>query len=355
MKQSWIRSAKFDLSFILSPAIIISILVLFFRNDFIGQDFSPIYWLVLVLFIDVSHVYSSLFRTYLDSYQFKKNRFIFTIVPILSWVILCILYSIQAIYFWRVLAYLAVFHFIRQQYGFMMLYSRFEKDRDKLINKLVIYAATLFPLIYWHCSGDRKFNWFIKGDFIIFNSSLLKSVSIILYLLILIVYLVSEIRYSLKVKQLNIPKNALLLGTVLSWFLGIVYFNNDLIFTATNVIAHGIPYMALIWVYKLNEQNFRIDRFSWLFSIKKVPIYLGILFLLAYLEEAIWDTLIWSEHKSIFFTIKLGAAISDYETLSWMIPLLALPQVTHYILDAYIWRFKEDPELKQILFYGKND
>jgi hypothetical protein len=49
----------------------------------------------------------------------------------------------------------------------------------------------------------------------------------------------------LKTSYFNIPKNLIIIGTLSSWFFGIVYFNNDLVFTLLNVVSHGIPYMAL--------------------------------------------------------------------------------------------------------------
>ncbi len=34
----------------------------------------------------------------------------------------------------------------------------------------------------------------------------------------------------------------------LNWHLGIVVFDDDRIFTLTNVFLHGVPYLALVWV-----------------------------------------------------------------------------------------------------------
>ena len=69
--------------------------------------------------------------------------------------------------FWRCLAYLAAFHFVRQQYGFMMLYGRRERQR-RWIDQAAIYAATLYPLAWWHLH-PRHFDWFIAGDFFTFR------------------------------------------------------------------------------------------------------------------------------------------------------------------------------------------
>ena len=39
--------------------------------------------------------------------------------------------------------------------------------------------------------------------------------------------------------------------TALCWGLGIVVFNSDYAFTVTNVIIHGVPYMALVYPFAL--------------------------------------------------------------------------------------------------------
>ena len=138
-------------------------------------------------------------------------------------------------------------------------------------------------------------------------------------------------------------------------------FDNDLAFTATNIIAHGIPYMALIWVYGHNQQAINgAERkpfvYQWvgkLFSWRTVPVYTGGLFLLAYLEEWAWNGLIWRDHVMLFKFSEVLPVIQSEQTLVWLVPLLALPQATHYILDAFIWRLKLNPaNLKNVLFYN---
>jgi len=172
-------------------------------------------------------------------------------------------------------------------------------------------------------------------------------------------YAIKEISFSLQNRTINIPKNLLIIGTTLSWFVGIIHFNNDLAFTATNVIAHGIPYIALIWIYGRNRGSsapklslFSGFSFKQLFSLPMLPVYIGVLVLLGYVEEGLWDGFIWTEHKGFFRLFQPLPAINDKALASWVIPLLALPQMTHYALDAFIWRLNEpNTEWKRVLFY----
>ena len=49
--------------------------------------------------------------------------------------------------FWRVLAYLAVFHFVRQQWGWVAMYRGRLRERDPFglwLDRLAIYLATIY-------------------------------------------------------------------------------------------------------------------------------------------------------------------------------------------------------------------
>ena len=354
MKQPWIHSARLDLTFILAPAFAVTALV-WLLQDRIAQirELPPGLWLLLIVGVDVAHVWSTLFRTYLDRAELRARQALYTLVPLASFIAGVLLYRIDSLLFWRVLAYLAVFHFVRQQYGFFMLYRRAEAADPqwaKRLDQTLIYASTLVPLLVWHCQ-PRQFNWFVEGDFFSFDAPAIAAAAEWTYLLLIALYLAKEAAASARRGSFNWPKNLLLLGTALSWQIGIVVFDNDLAFTATNVIAHGIPYLALIWVYGRNQQRspYRLP-VGWLFRIRFLPLFLGVLFIVAYLEEWLWDSLIWHDHATLFV---LGATplAENHALLSWLVPLLALPQITHYLLDAYIWRMNvANTPWKSILF-----
>lgn len=233
-----------------------------------------------------------------------------------------------------------------------MLYSRGKKAQPAWytrIDKIAIYGATLFPLLHWHTHA-RTFHWFVQGDFLFIPLPILGTIAGVLYAGILLLYAVKEYRLG-RQGQFNLPRNLLLIGTVLSWSMGIVFFDNDLLFTATNVIAHGIPYLALTWGYGRNEARLRAPWWKQLFRPALVPFYMGVLVLFAYLEEGLWDGLLWREHTGVFAVFQGLPPVHTGEALVWLVPLLALPQATHYILDAFIWRLHGGtPEWKRILF-----
>ena len=55
---------------------------------------------------------------------------------------------------------------------------------------------------------------------------------------------------------------------------------------------------------------------------------------LAFGEEWLWDLGIWHDHPTFFGEgWDLGPG-----TQALLVPLLALPQATHYVLDGFIWK-----------------
>ncbi|WP_158745367.1 hypothetical protein [Acidisphaera sp. L21] len=336
-RQPWIASAGFDGAFILAPGLVVTLTVLCFPAFFTSHAVSPLIWAVLIVGVDVAHVYSTLYRTYFDPAEFRQRRTLYVLAPLLGWLVFAGFYSLGPMVFWRVLAYLAVFHFIRQQYGFMMLYARKERQ-FRLLDKAAIYAATLYPLVWWH-THDRSFSWFIPGDFVALSSPALADMALAVTVLIAAVYLAKEV-WSLRCgAPFNWPRNLLLAVTALSWWVGIVALNSDLAFTAVNILAHGPPYMALIWLYGRNRASLGPAMSGKrLFSIGFLPLFIGLPILLAYVEEGLWDGLVAADHPALFRLFHFTDIVQDADVLVWLVPFLALPQITHYILDAFIWR-----------------
>ena len=347
-KQPWIGKPLADILFILSPPFLSLLLIFLFPGHFQDNQEMPVAaWIVLVLLIDVAHVYSTLYRTYFDPYALQHQRSLLWSIPLIGFVVGVMLYSINDLLFWRILAYTAVFHFVRQQYGFMRVYSRKEKVSHKypaLIDKVTIYAAALYPIVYWHLSGPKNFNWFVPGDFVFVQSSSLLTIATGFYVMVIAAYLLKEIYWVIKNKTINLPKVLIIVGTILSWYFGIIYFNGDMAFTLLNVVSHGVPYMALVWFY--GKKNYskpeRGSKFlKLIFSRYGIIAFVLIVSLFAFIEEAIWDIAVWKEHQQVFGFTNLDFSLNE-KLFSLLVPLLALPQITHYILDGFIWKVRED-------------
>jgi hypothetical protein len=339
MKQNWIHKPQTDGFFILLPPFLVLFIVVFFQ-DFLQkleQHYSFYTWLFLIVFIDVAHVYATLFKTYFVPEVFNENKKRFIGIPVFCFFFGVFLFSFGSAVFWSVLAYIAVFHFIRQQYGFMRLYSRSEnKTRiSTTFDNLFIYTATVYPMLFWFLSPNRNFNWFVENEFFTFKNPQMLHFLNYLYGCILVLYVVRTVYFGFKNRFFNIPKNTLIIGTGLSWYFGIVYYNNDLVFTLLNVVAHGLPYLALVFLSQIAAKRPKNNSFLDFFSHKKgILFYLLLLISIAFFEEYLWEILVWNDHFTAFY-------LPNSWQLLW-VPLLTVPQFTHYLLDGFIWKKNKD-------------
>jgi hypothetical protein len=268
---------------------------------------------------------------------------LYVLVPVFGYLVGVALYSEGELVFWKALAIIAVFHFVRQQYGWVNLYRAKLKERSNLtwwIDASAIYLATVYPLVFWMTSLPRNFQWFVENDF--FNlPAIVEQILFPLYVTALTVYFGKSIYLYLKNGFINIGKDIVVATTAVCWYVGIVALNSDYAFTVTNVIIHGVPYFALIYFYAKSRREtagrfYRKLSGNWF-------IFLATLWALAYVEELFWHRGVWNERSWLF-----GANLETGNWKTYLVPLLAVPQLTHYVLDGFVWRRKNNVNFRLI-------
>lgn len=299
-------------------------------------------FLLFVIVVDVAHVYSTLFRTYFDASELRRRPLLYAGVPLGCFLAGLGLHAVSREWFWRGLAYVALLHFVRQQVGWVAIYrarAGLSKNLvDRVIDDAAVYAATLYPVLVWHAT-PRSFSWFLPGDFLEAPAlaTLLPAASV-LYAAVLAVYAMRAVMLATK-GSVQLGKHVVVLTTAATWYIGIVATDSDFTFTVANVIVHGVPYVAFLWFYareRARDQPLALG--SRLVLRGGLALFCGVLLAIAFFEEMIWDRLVWHAHPQLF-----GGALSDEALLSAgvtaiVVPLLAVPQATHYVLDAVIWR-----------------
>ena len=113
----------------------------------------------------------------------------------------------------------------------------------------------------------------------------------------------------------------------------------------TNVFVHGIPYMVLVYLYARaasRERESSSGTAARMLARGVVP-FLATLWFIAYAEELLWDR-IDHEHSWLFWS---GVDLSGIAVV--LAPLLAVPQLSHYVLDGILWRRKSNPRLGRLL------
>lgn len=340
----WLFGRNVDLAVFLGSALASVLLLLVGARFGWLESATPVWtWVSAVLLIDVAHVWATSFRVYFDLAELKSRFWLYTLVPLGGYIFGIALYSQSAELFWRILAYIAVFHFIRQQFGWVVLYRAKMREINRLtfwIDAITVYLATIYPLAYWHSNPPRNFEWFVPNDFLTFDFPLDRFV-FPFYVFFLALYFGKTIYQFATRRFFNLGKDIVVWTTALCWYLGIVAFNSDYAFTVTNVIIHGVPYFALIYFYaRSRRENSGV---IYRRASSNLIFFLMTLWFLAYVEEVFWHRGVWHEREQIF-----GAEWNLDEWKMYLVPLLAVPQLTHYLLDGFIWRRKYNPNFKLI-------
>ncbi|MFM2385973.1 MAG: hypothetical protein RL660_730 [Bacteroidota bacterium] len=342
MQRQYLYNKYFELLWIAGPPFISFAAILLFHDYFERvQSLNTWWWVVLILLVDVGHVYSTLYRTYFDKTQRSELNLLLKLIPAICFISAFLLYQFGATAFWRIAAYAAVWHFVRQQYGFVKVYNR--QYKHKFYNRvdiITVYAACIYPLVYWHVHGPFQFTWFTANDFVFLRHPILEVMARYLYFAILAVYVISLVMRATE-KQMNASMTHLvILGTILSWYAGIVYYNSDLCFSLLNVASHGIPYLAIVWLYgkKQTQKLGDTSAYSKLYKPIGVLIFLAIPVLFGFLEEGLWDAWYWHDQAHLFKMFYGAKVLASKEFLQIAIPALLTPQLTHYVLDGFIWK-----------------
>ncbi len=348
----WLVSRTWDLAVFGLPALAAFALLAWGRvNDLLAQALPTWLWVVSVVGVDVAHVWATAFRVYLDPQERRRRPGLYLGVPLACLTISVLAYGYSSQLFWRLLAYAAVVHFVRQQYGWVALYRHRlggATRLDRWLDAAVIYAATLYPVLWWHVHLPREFEWFVAGDFVPGLPPWVLDVLGPLHVAALLGYVLRQTWLLLRGQPVSLGKNLIVATTWATWYVGIVMFDSDYVFTVTNVFVHGVPYLALLWLYgrsrwrdvqlASNRARGGLERaLTWLFQSGRGPLYIGALVTVALAEEWLWDRAVWHEHAALF---PGPTWFPGTDTLSLLVPLLALPQATHYVLDAWIWRLR---------------
>jgi len=341
----WLFSAPIDLAVFGGTAVAALALVALGPALGASADAPEWSWITGVLLVDVAHVWSTAFVVYLDPAEWQRRPALYAGTPIAAFALGVALYAWGEGPFWRAIAYFAVFHFIRQQYGWVMMYRARCGERDRLgrwLDGATIYAATLYPLIWWHASLPRRFSWMRDGDFIGGLPAWVIAPARAIYLALLVMYVARAVI----ARPVSWGKHLVVATTVACWYVGIIATNSDYAFTVSNVFVHGIPYMALVFLYARSaarEPRSAHGAGAWLLE-RGLIVFLATLWLVAYFEEMVWDRGLWHERGWLFGTGRdIGGAAAV------LAPLLAVPQLAHYVLDAFLWKRRSNPRLGRLL------
>ncbi len=284
--------------------------------------------LVAYVFIDSGHAYATAFRTY-----FKKNIVfsspLYLSVPLLCFLIFFSWAYLGVPYLWSFVLYATFYHNTRQHYGILKWY---EKINHSIPNSgLFLYALTVLPFIGFHFKSFRYSGIYHEKEFFFYPDQTLFLIFLGLNALTLFTFFSYSLRLH-KQGQLQSPVFFSIL------FPGLVNFCCFSLGTTVDqvlvpmVAIHGIAYFFLTARVLERTSNRKLS--LWLLIIPVVVV------------SAVFGFL---EYLTQINFVKSAASFEyrgDWGT-SLAVSLVVTPLMTHYFLDAVIWR-KKDPEFAKV-------
>lgn len=289
---------------------------------------SPPFTFILLgwLLVDGSHVYSTLLVSYTDPEIRRSLRGVLIATPICLFAIAFGLHlSGHREKFIIFLALLALVHFIRQEYGWMKLASRFDPETPLWLHRLdslTSYGMTCLPML-WFLRDSQMGFWYQSGD--LFNvPDPIGDAALNLYFPVVAVFLLGNFWHIVKTRRLNVSKFLVFVNTFFGWYMAKVHAPNGYVATWLLIFHHGLPYYFLVFHRERVSRPF-LERLG---GLRWPVLYLGCV--LAF--------------GVFYYTISLNPQAMALKNVpvvsSFLYAMTLLPPMTHFVLDGFIWRKK---------------
>lgn len=349
--QPWFANWYLDFCAINLVPLLAMILALCGIWPFQGEwDNSLTILVAFIIWFDWTHIQAHWFRILGNRAEQKKTKIIHSLSFLLFIVINVTLYHLGYSKWLEIfLVYFAAFHFMRQQYGLIRVYTKGDIDKKKYethLEYILFQLVMITPLILWHTIPPyTNFYW----SRIFFKSYLFTWIYYVLLgftVLTMIAYIVLETKRTLRTQNFNIPKNLTLFTTAIGWGVLTFFKQPHLLVYFTVIIAHDVSYLFLVWWFARRDEILlkkRIASFSWV-SVKGFVLYYGFLAIFSELLFIVHWQIVQPDMTPKFFG-NLFAFIphsADGIMRSFGMTLVFSVQFHHYFTDRFLWKKEKD-------------
>ncbi len=357
--QPWIHSWYGDsLGFFAVPIFffILACLKLPPFNGLSRSDLTSLIYTVLIL--DWGHIFAQWYRIFLNPLESRKSKYIYTLsyfilIPLVAFLMLFI---VDQPYVESFLVYFVIYHFIRQHFGFIRIYSKMDGSKtqiESIFESLFIYLSMWTPVIFWHIEFPYDTYYWVLHFIKLPWASDLFWFSFVLYMISFLFYVFFEFKRFKKNKVFNLPKNLAIFTAALGWGAVSIFKDVPVLIFFTVVLTHDLSYMVLIWFIGRRDEKIIHNRIRWksFWSVPGSLFYLLGILIISRLVVGIHAELVFDFNKSYFL---IGTLFNDLTNDSqWLIKLgwaiFFVTQGHHYFIDRYLWKKEKD-----LAFLSKN-
>jgi len=271
---------------------------------------------LIAIALDNGHVYMTYSRV---KKEFKQSPLFFTLVPLSITVGIFLWLYFKIPYFWSFVVYATFFHFVRQVYGINRWYMSQEGIKSGAID-FFLYSLVILPILSIHFNPNMHIELYGKDDFITYESMFLFKTTILLNILALIGWGVSEYLIYKKIKKVNFYRIVFILSNAILFALVGYFAQNYIEVIIPLMMAHGFQYLILSSSFESKTYKEKIMK------VFLILLLIGIIFggIDTYFQEQ-FDM----NNSYLYYT-------DVVENL--LLALLLTPLFSHYIYDMKIWK-----------------
>ncbi len=331
LDSGWIFGKKLDLALFVGMLFILFLIQKYLSIEnsgfYLGSGLALTANFLYLSFLDVPHAVASFYQVYKPN-----NRKNFTLLKLCTPIIIVavifpvVLFSKSFAY--SVVTYFNIFHFIRQQYGWI----RFSQDKSNLqlsaaqsfSDKILIYVLTLVPVMMLHVGAQAQAtDWMFENDLFIISSQSVYFLLDIFFWLVVLSYTAFQIKLIHRGLCYPLGKLVILISTGIAWYGGLVCLQNS---EQTLMLdgLHVVPYLVLVYVFNKSKGK----------AFYYIPLLaVGLVWALLFLH--------FDSNDSIPAALVISALISI--------------AISHYVFDGFVWKTKTpNADLNEFLSSDKS-
>jgi hypothetical protein len=378
----WFVNWKFDLFFFFMPYWVVWALLLALPKEYLSLSFgihAPLLiWLLIDVVLDGGHAWLTLQRTFWDQAALKNHGKYFLFgIPLICFAVLFFLSLWSVEITLRFLFYATFYHGIKQLFGITSLYfaqniqdeakatpaSFANRNKVKRWDKLILTGSFYLPFFYWHFHMPEsetipirlEAGWFIE-TFIPQNLHFFdwSSYSLLTFKLISSAAIAYWLYLNLtSLKNIQWAKIFWTLTNIATFYIIFVVYPFDFLIFGCLLAVHAIAYFGIMALYQFRQEKKSIAKFCPKYLLALLPILTFAAIQVYFVQVFVFQDRANDTMTSLY---QLSTPVLASPVLfSLLISTIFLVNVSHYVFDAYIWRFNsKNPQLASLLITRKD-
>jgi hypothetical protein len=326
-----------------SDRAVFVLLPLFLSLLFFLEAFWIAIFLGAVLALDSIHTFLSCFR--IDFIKKVRTELGFRNIVILKFAASVLLLFVPYYYGGIVgllisVKYISIYHFAKQQFGWLRLINKKtlavespdSAARKKLMARIsegAIHLGCLGPILIAH-SSLYYFSWYNPTPNLIHLNNTVAALLMRIYLALMLGFVLWEIWIHYKGWiEFNLTRISIMIFTLVGWGVTILSDHKSLKTALLFITSHHVlSYVFLLYSYNVKVRQQRLNHFFLMFAM------MCLLYILITLSRNSIAELPGTATE----TMRFFFSAESYRIFYWTVPLLWLPTMFHFLIDADLWK-----------------